>query len=66
MKVRIDAALCQSHGDCVAVAPAVFDMDDDGTVVILVPEPGEDLHARVRDAAQSCPTRAITLEEDSP
>ena len=63
MKVRIDPAICGSHGDCVAICPAVFDMDDDGITRVLIFEPSGDLRAQVLDAALACPNGAIIVEE---
>ena len=33
MKVHVDMNLCQSHGECVAVAPDVFELGDDDVLV---------------------------------
>ena len=33
MKVHVDMNLCQSHGECVFVAPAIFDLGDDDVLV---------------------------------
>ena len=33
------------------------------SLAVLLDEPGPELHAAVRDAADLCPTGAITLEE---
>lgn len=42
--------------------PEVFDQnDDDGTVLLLQPEPAEELHDAVEDAADHCPCPAISL-----
>ena len=30
MRIRVDRALCQGHNRCVAVAPGLFDIDDEG------------------------------------
>jgi ferredoxin len=37
--------------------------DDDGTVVLLNDRPPENEHDSVRQAADSCPAQAITIEE---
>jgi ferredoxin len=66
MKAWIDAAICGSHGDCVAICPTVFDMDDDGITRVLISAPDGVLRAQVLDAAQACPSGAITVEEDAP
>jgi ferredoxin len=38
----------------------VFDVDDDGYGVVLVPEPGPEYEAEVAAAIGSCPERAIS------
>ncbi|MGW5685915.1 ferredoxin [Nonomuraea sp. NPDC003754] len=65
MKVTVDEAKCCGAGQCVLIAPEVFDQrDEDGVVVLLEPEPGEDQHAPVREAAAVCPAAAIELSEE--
>lgn len=48
---------------CVLTEPAVFDQDDDGTVLLLDPAPPAAGHAAVRDAALVCPAGAITVQD---
>ncbi|NUH39618.1 ferredoxin [Streptomyces samsunensis] len=65
MKVHVDEAKCCGAGQCVLIAPEVFDQrDEDGIVVLLTPEPAEDQRSGVREAAAVCPAAAITLDED--
>ncbi|WP_437757161.1 ferredoxin [Sorangium sp. So ce1389] len=63
MRVRVDEMKCCGAGQCVLVAPRVFDQRDDGIVVLLDEAPPEELHAAVREAASVCPGAAIQLEE---
>ncbi|XXZ33363.1 ferredoxin [Sorangium sp. So ce321] len=63
MRVRVDEVKCCGAGQCVLVAPRVFDQRDDGIVVLLDEAPPEELHAAVREAASVCPAAAILLEE---
>ncbi|KYF74889.1 ferredoxin [Sorangium sp. So ce388] len=63
MRVRVDEMKCCGAGQCVLVAPRVFDQRDDGIVVLLDEAPPEELHAAVREAASVCPGAAIELEE---
>ncbi|MEU6998861.1 ferredoxin [Nonomuraea sp. NPDC046570] len=64
MKVTVDEDKCCGAGQCVLIAPEVFDQrEDDGIVVLLEPEPGVDHAARVREAATVCPTAAIEVSE---
>ncbi|MBE3011995.1 ferredoxin [Microbispora sp. NEAU-D428] len=66
MKVIVDEAKCCGAGQCVLIAPEVFDQrDEDGIVVLLEPEPAEDQHTAVREAAAVCPAAAIQLDEDA-
>ncbi|MFE7566934.1 ferredoxin [Streptomyces sp. NPDC057539] len=63
MKITVDEASCCGAGQCVLLAPEVFDQrDDDGIVVLLDAEPAADQHAAVREAAAVCPVAAIQLD----
>lgn len=62
MKITVDEAKCCAAGQCVLIAPEVFDQrDEDGIVLLLDSEPAEEQHAAVREAAAVCPTAAIHL-----
>ncbi|MFG2965903.1 ferredoxin [Streptomyces sp. NPDC048288] len=64
MKITVDEEKCCAAGQCVLVAPEVFDQrDEDGIVVLLEPSPGADQEAAAREAAQVCPAAAILIEE---
>lgn len=61
MKVSINYDVCASTGGCMQVCPEVFEVRSDGYLYLLQEEPPESLHERVRQAADLCPTAAITL-----
>lgn len=64
MKVTVDQEKCCAGGNCVMLAPDVFDQrDSDGVVVLLTDAPAQDLHDAVREAADVCPTAAISVDE---
>ena len=64
MKITVDEPKCCGAGQCVLIAPEVFDQrDEDGIVVLLQSEPPEAEHVNAREAAQVCPAAAIHLEE---
>ncbi|MFI6905320.1 ferredoxin [Nonomuraea sp. NPDC050394] len=64
MHVDVDIPACIGAGQCVLLAPDVFDQrDDDGLVVLLSPEPAPELREATREAAQVCPARAIKVTE---
>lgn len=61
MLVKVDFDLCESNALCEALAPEVFEIDDDDYLVIKKEEVGdEDLDA-VRRAVAACPRAAISL-----
>jgi ferredoxin len=64
VKVTVDQEKCCAGGNCVMLAPDVFDQrDSDGVVVLLTDAPAQDLHDAVREAADVCPTAAISVDE---
>ncbi len=62
--MSVDPQRCQGHTLCAMIAPDMFVLSDlDGSssaVCEVVPPDQEDL---VREAAQSCPEQAISIEE---
>jgi ferredoxin len=62
MKVRINKEDCIACGVCADIAPEVFTMGDDAAEVVNEDVPPEHEEA-VREAAESCPTEAIVVEE---
>jgi ferredoxin len=53
--IEIDESACAAHGDCVEIAPEVFEVDD--VARVIGSGPGELLLA----AAEGCPSAAIRL-----
>lgn len=65
MKVTVDQSVCCGAGQCVLLAPKVFDQrEEDGVVVVLTTAPGARHAAATREAAATCPTGAIQLLDD--
>jgi ferredoxin len=62
-KVHVDEDLCIGAGQCVLVAPRIFDQDEQGLVILRDANPPPELHDAARKAAKLCPARAITIEE---
>jgi ferredoxin len=63
MRIKYDVNKCAMSGQCAATAPEIFEQSDDGTILVRDETPPSDLLDRVRDAANLCPTQAITIEE---
>ncbi|NBE79963.1 ferredoxin [Micromonospora rubida] len=62
MRITIDEEKCCGAGQCVLVAPEVFDQrDEDGVVVLLAATPPADQADNVRNAAAVCPAAAIAV-----
>lgn len=65
MRVKVDDALCQLHGQCVLIAPDVFEISDDADTVVIKQEcPPESLREEVKAAASACPVRAISIVDE--
>jgi ferredoxin len=63
VELAVDRTACVGAGQCVLVAPDVFDQDDDGLVIVLDDSPDDELAAQARRAASLCPARAILWKE---
>jgi ferredoxin len=61
MKATVDDDCCAGHGACVVTCPQVFRINDIGQAEVLVDEVPADQEALVRQAADECPTQAITV-----
>jgi ferredoxin len=62
LKVRVDRDLCIGVSNCVAVAPSVFQLDNENKAIVLDPSSVDD--EMLMTAASSCPEKAIILEDD--
>lgn len=58
-----DFPACQGYGNCITGASDVYDLDDDGVVVLLVDEIPESDRVRVEEAARSCPVNALVVSD---
>ncbi|MBD0863583.1 ferredoxin [Gordonia sp. zg691] len=61
MKLVVDQDGCGGHGRCVAVAPDLFDLDDDGVSSPITEEIGTDQQAAAEEAIANCPQSAIRI-----
>ncbi|MFC4054163.1 ferredoxin [Actinomadura syzygii] len=62
--LRADKGACQGYANCVVAAPDVYDIDDDGVVVLLKESVPEEDRQRVEEAARSCPVSALAVEDE--
>lgn len=62
MKVYVDRALCDNHGQCAISAPDVFRINDEG--ILEYDENVDDgLRSDVEDAIDVCPVQAIFIRD---
>ncbi len=76
MRLRVDRDLCIGAANCVAIAPLVFKLDQEGKSVIIKKDGSAssdlteyvDLNEKdaelILEAAKSCPTLAIYVYDD--
>jgi ferredoxin len=60
VNVEVDEDRCAGHGVCWATSPEVFDLNDDGYAVVLLPDVPPELEEKVRTAVKQCPAQAIS------
>ena len=59
MKLKVDKDICIGCGACGAIAPDVFEMDDEGLATLVVDEIPEEVCEDAIDAKEGCPVNAI-------
>ena len=63
MRVTVDYDICASTGSCMQICPEVFEVRNDGFLYVLQEEPPDSLREKVEQAADMCPTAAITVND---
>jgi ferredoxin len=65
MRVEVNFDRCEGHGMCEAMAPEVFELDDDGNLIHHYE--GRDMHGDIAAAAEravgACPVAALHAEK---
>ncbi|MGD9946704.1 MAG: ferredoxin [Burkholderiaceae bacterium] len=66
MRITIDEDKCCGAGQCVLLAPQVFDQrQDDGVVILLNEAPTGEQAVQAKTAARHCPAQAIIIDEQA-
>lgn len=63
MKLVINYATCDRHGQCAGAAPNLLGFGDDGAIKLLKAELTDDDLEEARDACDMCPTQSLELVE---
>lgn len=65
MKTKVDKDICIGCGACAAIAPEVFEIDNDGLAISTTNEINIDDKEDVIDAKEGCPVNAISIMDES-
>jgi ferredoxin len=61
MRVEVDLDKCTGHGICESIAEDVFEVQDDGTVLIDENDQPDSDRERMQQAVTQCPAAALRL-----
>jgi ferredoxin len=62
VRIEVFRDKCEGHGLCEQAAPAVYQLDDDGELVVLHEESvPQDLERQAQTGARSCPVAALLV-----
>ncbi len=61
MRIKADYDLCEANAMCEALAPDVFEVDDDDNLQIHTHEVTDENRQRVEQAVAACPKAALSL-----
>ncbi len=64
MKVKADYDLCEANAMCEALAPEVFEVDDDDNLNLHTDQITPDNEEHVRQAVAACPKAALSIVDD--
>ena len=60
-RVEVDFDLCKGHASCMAEAPEIFHVDENGSLTVLDYHPKAELFEKAQAAEKFCPTQAIRI-----
>jgi ferredoxin len=63
VKIIIDREKCRGHSNCEAIAPNVFELDDDFKAFVV--DPAGENDELILKAVKACPKLAIALEHET-
>jgi ferredoxin len=63
MRIEVKRDICIGAATCTAIAPDVFELDDEMKATVKNPQGADD--TIILDAAKSCPTLAIYIYDDA-
>ncbi|HEX5292662.1 MAG TPA: (4Fe-4S)-binding protein [Streptosporangiaceae bacterium] len=65
MRIVADQNRCAGAGQCVLTDAGLFGQsEEDGTVIVVTPDPPAAQHEHARQAVRLCPSGALSLEDE--
>jgi ferredoxin len=64
MRIVVDYDKCTGLGMCEAEAPDLFEVQDDGSLTVLIEKPDASHRDELEAAVESCPTEALSIVDD--
>ena len=65
IRIVTDLDRCAGSAVCAGIAPAIFDVSEDGYVLVLEENLTDAALAAAHGAARNCPTGAITVTDEA-
>jgi ferredoxin len=65
MKVILDRPKCVGHARCAAVAPEIYDLDENGYLAAEEKTVADEMRPQAIRGMRACPERAISISEDA-
>lgn len=62
MKATVDKDTCIACGLCPSICPECFEIEDDGKAGFIVDKVPSGCEDEVKEAAESCPVNAISVD----
>lgn len=60
-RVEVDRDRCEGHGLCEQTAPAIYRLDDEGELELLMQDIPPELRAMAEAGARVCPVAALRV-----
>jgi ferredoxin len=64
MKAIVDRGKCIGAGMCTTIAPSLFELDNEGALVVLSEQPATDEERALLDAVACCPVSALSTTDE--
>jgi len=61
VRIAVDTDRCVGSAYCQRIAPAMFDLGDDGLAIVLEPDVTDEGAPAAREAESACPAMAISI-----